>query len=241
MAFPDYDQILREIWGWEDEDLGYLPILTLASNILTGTNPPYSASDFFQWFPNFAGTPVQVQGTLDGTTGTVTGVSDLTNLAVGQLVAGNGIQCGSVIQSITQPSTLVLSLPTTASGLQTLSIYVSALIPTCVLNAYIYLATSSILQVRYQEMWSFCMALYIAHYLTLWLNSGNLGAGSTPGQIASSGLAMGVAISKHVGDVSIASQPLKMPDWAGTYALTTYGQQLLTFGMAVGSGPVWCY
>lgn len=242
MARPDYEQILREVWGWGDETVGYLPFLSLASNILVGTNPPYSASDFFQWFPVFAGTPINVQGTLDGTTGVVSAVSDLTGLATGQLVAGTGIQCGSVIQSVNPlVSTLVLSLPTTASGVQTLSIYSTSSVPLCLLNAYIYLATSSIIQVRYQEMWSYCMALYIAHYLTLWLRTQAGGPGTSGGSIASAGLAMGIQISKHVGDVSNASQPLKIPEEFGTYALTIYGQQLATIGMAVGSGPVWCY
>lgn len=242
MAFPDYDQILREIWGWGDETLGWLPFLSLASNILVGTNPPYTANDFFGWFPSFAGTPVNVQGTLDGATGVVQGVSDFTGLATGQLVAGNGIQKGSVIQSMDQINgTLTLSLPTTATGDQTLSIYVSPIVPMSVLNGFIYLASNSILQVRYQEMWPYAMALYIAHYLTMWLNSQGTGPGSTAGQLAAQGLAMGIAISKHVGDVSVASQPLRMPDEFGTYALTSYGQQLATMALAVGSGPVWCW
>jgi hypothetical protein len=242
MANPDYNQFLGEVWGWPDEVIGWLPYLANASNILTGTNPPYSASDFFGWFPNFAGTPVQAQGTLDGITGTVQGVSSFVGLATGQLVAGNGIAAGSVIQSMDQTNgVLVLSLPTTATGVQTLSIYTTPAVPVFLINAFIYLATSSILQVRYQEMWSYAMALYIAHYLTMWLSSQGTGTASTPGQLASQGLAMGITISKHVGDVSKASQALKMPEEFGTFALTIYGQQLATMALAVGSGPVWLW
>jgi hypothetical protein len=241
MAYPDYEQYLREFWGWGDETVGYLPFLSLASNILVGTNPPYSASDFFLWFPNFAGTPVQVQGTIDGSTAVVRNVSDFTGLATGQYVAGNGIPSGAVIASMDQSNGfLVLSLPTTATGIQTLSVYTSPVVPISLINAFIYLATSSILQVRYQEMWSYAMALYVAHYLTMLINSQGQ-PGSTAGQLAAQGAASGIAISKHVGDVSIASQPLRMPDGAGTYALTKYGQQLVTMAMAVGSGPVWCW
>jgi hypothetical protein len=239
MAFPDYDQLLREIWGWGDE-AGFT--LGGASNILVGTNPAYSATDFYGWFPGFAGTPTTVQGTLDSTTGTVTGVSSFAGLATGQLVAGNGIQTGSVILSMDESGgTLVLSLPTTATGEQTISIYVSPVVPLPVLNAYIHLASGAILQVRYQEMWSFCMALYVAHYLTLWLNSQGSGTTTTGGQLAAQGLAMGIGISKHVGDVSIASQALVMPEAFASYALTSYGQQLVTFAKALGSGPVWLW
>jgi hypothetical protein len=237
MAFPDYDQLYREIvgWGWE----GATYPLGAASNILVGTNPPYSATDFYRWFPNFAGTPATVTGTLDGATGVVTGVSDFTNLATGQLVAGNGIQGGTVIQSMDQTGgTLTLSLPTTATGSQSLLIYVSPIVPLAVLNSYIYLASSSILQVRYQENWSYVMALYIAHFLTLWLNGQGSGTASTGGQMAAQGMALGIAISKHVGDVSVASQALVMPAVFSSYALTVYGQMLIPFAMTAGAGPV---
>lgn len=239
MAYPDYNQYLQEFWGWSDEAIGWLPILSLASNILVGTNPPYSASDFFLWFPNFAGTSTTVLGTLNGTTGVVTGVSSFTGLATGQLTQGNGIQAGSVIQSMDATNgILVLSLPTTATGQQSLSIYTNPVVPISLINAFIYLASNSIMQVRYQEMWPYAMALYVAHYLTMWLNSQGTGTSTTPGQLAAQGLASGIAISKHVGDVSVASQPLRMPEEFGTYALTTYGQQLATMAMAVGSGGV---
>jgi hypothetical protein len=242
MAYPDYDQALQNIWGWGDEDIGMLPMLATASNILIGTNPPYSATDFFQWFSSFGGTPEYPLGTLDGSSNMVTAVSDFTNLAVGQAVAGMGIPSGTLIAALDSTAqTIQLSNPVTYAGIVTLTVYVAPLVPLAVLNSFIYLATSSILQVRYQEMWSFAMALYIAHYLTMWLNSQGTGPTATTGQLASQGLAMGIAISKHVGDVSLASQPLRMPEQFGSWQLTTYGQQLATIGMAVGSGAVWLW
>lgn len=242
MAYPDYNQYLKEIWGWSDETTGWLPFLSLASNILVGTNPPYTATDFFTWFPNFGGTPTSVTGTLDGTTGVVTGVSSLTGLATGQLVAGTGIQDGSVIQSVNPAvNAITLNLPTTASGQQTLSVYTNPAVPLSLINAFIYLASNSILQVRYCEMWPYAMALFVAHYLTMWGMSQGTGTATTPGQIASQGLAMGIAISKHVGDVSVSSQPLQLGSEFGAWNLTLYGQQLTTMAMAVGSGPVWCW
>lgn len=213
---------------------------TVIPSYLSTPNPPYALVDFFRWFPAFAGTPVQVTGTLDGTTGWVSGVSDLTNLAVGQLVTGNGIQDNTLISQIAG-SMVLLSKVTTDIGLQTLTTFTNAPTPAYVVGAYTNLANSSILQVRYQEMWSYCMALYIAHYLTLWARTQGGGANTTVGQIAATGLAIGIQISKHVGDVSSASQPLKMPEEFGTYGLTIYGQELITFALAVGSGPVWLW
>src|SRR5215469_12164746 len=222
MAYPDYDQYLQEIWGWSDETIGWLPFLSIASNILVGTNPPYTANDFYVWFPNFGGTPTSITGTLDGTTSTVYNVSALVGLATGQLIAGIGIPNGTAITAIDLVNqNLTLSQSTPQAGAQVaLSVYTNPAVPLSLLNAFIYLASNSILQVRYQEMWPYCMALYIAHYLTMWLNSQGTGPTTTPGQLASQGLAMGIAISKHVGDVSVASQPLRMPEEFGTYALT---------------------
>lgn len=217
--------------------MGYIAVVP---NQLSSPNPAYTLVDFFRWFPAFAGTPVQVTGTLDGSTGWVTGVSDVTKLAVGQLVTGTGIQSDSLITQIANTMVL-LSKPTTESGPQTLTAFTSSPVPAYVVWAYTNLANSSILQVRYQEMWSYCMALYIAHYLTLWSRTQGGGGTTTAGQIAASGLAIGIQISKHVGDVSSASQPLKMPEEFGTYALTIYGQELITFALAVGSGPVWLW
>jgi hypothetical protein len=213
----------------------------LASNILIGTNPPYSATDFFAWYPQFGGTPAVPQGTLTSGSTSVTAVSSMTGLAVGQAVAGTGIPGGTTIALVSIPgSSLILSNPATYSGIITLTVYVAPLVPLPVLNAYIYLATNSILQVRYCEMWSFMMALYIAHYLEMWLQGAAAGPGSTPAQVAAAGLAMGIRIAKSVGDVSVGSQPIGgFEDW-GSYALTSYGQQLVTFGKAVGSGGVLC-
>ena len=204
-------------------------------------NPAYGFVDFFRYFPAFAGTPVTFTGTLDGTTAWVTSVLDTSKLAQGNLVTGNGIQKNSLIDQIPTSSTFQLTQVTTATGPQQLTAFTNPPVPTYIVNAFIYLANASILQVRYQEMWSYAMALYIAHYITMWEKTQASGPGSTMGQLAAQGLASGIAISKHVGDVSTASQPLRMPEEFGSYALTDYGQQLITFAMAVGSGPVWLW
>ena len=62
---------------------------------------PYSASDFISFHPQFAGTAVTVQGTIDGVSPNVLNLSSVIGLATGQLVTGNGIQAGSLIAGLT--------------------------------------------------------------------------------------------------------------------------------------------
>jgi hypothetical protein len=239
MAYPDYNQILNEIWGWGNESSGMLPWFTLASNIVVGTNPPYNATDFLALYPQFGGVPAEPLGTLDGISGVVTAVSDFTGLATGQAIAGKGIASGSVITDVDEPnSTLTLSKNTTAVGTDVqLTVYVSPVIPLPILNTFIYLATNSILINRYFEAWYHAMGLYIAHYVTMWLDGQANGPGSTAGQLATAGLAMGVKTAKSVGDVSVGYRPNAVFDDWGTWGFTLYGQQLITLAKA-WCGPV---
>jgi len=56
-------------------------------------------------------------------------------------------------------------------------------------------------------------------------------------QIAAQGLSFGLQTSKSVGDVSVGYTTLEaLADW-GSWNLTSYGQQLVTFARVVGMGP----
>lgn len=223
------------IWGWADGYGDLCSVLAAASGVIVGTNPPYSLTDFFSLFPKFGGTPIVVTGTVDGTTGTITGVSSIAGLLAGQYVSGVGIAPGSVIVSAIG-TTVVLNLPTIQAGSPVqLTVYVAPLVPTAVLNAYIYLATSSIIQARWLEMWMYVMGLFIAHYATLWLLGEASGPNATGAQAAASGLAQGIVTSESAGDVSYSSQVLNFDKW-GTFGLTLYGQEFATLAQAVGSG-----
>lgn len=236
MAYPDYDQFLSEVWGWGSDVCSLLPLLSLASNVLIGTNPAYTAIDFLNLYPKFGGTPVTVTGTLDGATGVLTAVSSFIGIATGQLIAGQGIPPGSVIIAFDPTAqTITINNPTTVAGNGiSIKIYVAPLLPLPVLSAYLNLASSALQQVRWQEMWTIAMGLYIAHFCTLWMQSES-GPNSTAAQAAVSGLAQGFKVSKVAGDVSVGIKPIEFNDW-GTFALTTYGQQLVTFAKTIGSG-----
>lgn len=239
MSFPDYNQLLEMIWGWSDEQPP-LFYFSLASNIIVGTNPPFSATDFFSFYPQYGGTPTLASGTTDGITSVITGVSSLTGLAPNQLIAGVGIPSGSMIVAVdeTQSTITINNNTTSANSNVQFTVYTNPAVPLTVLNIYIYNATNSILLERYGADWFKCMCYYIAHYLTLWVQSQAAGPGSTPAQLATAGMAMGIRVAKAVHDVSTSYEPLKGLDDFGTYQLTLPGQMLATMAKAVGSGGV---
>jgi len=100
-------------------------------------------------------------------------------------------------------------------------------IPQTVLQAYIDLASASLSQVKWQDSWKIGMALYVAHFATLWLQSSSP-AGSDAKRIAALGQARGIQVSRSVGDVSSSHQSVVSgwEDW-GSWNLTSYGQQLM--------------
>ena len=110
-------------------------------------------------------------------------------------------------------------------------------VPNVVLQAYITLASASLVQARWLEQWPIAMALFVAHFATLYAKSdGN--PLSTVGQIAAQGISTGIQVGKSVGDVSVNYQPVTgLEDW-GSWNLTSYGQQLATMAKIVGAGPM---
>ncbi len=113
MAYQDLDQAINEIWGWGQE-CGIGPYAALVSNVAIGSNPPYTAANFLAYHPQYLGNAVTVQGTLDGSTAVITGLSSVAGLTAGQIVAGPGIPAGSAIQSLTPPPIQVKA--TTVNG-----------------------------------------------------------------------------------------------------------------------------
>ena len=99
-----------------------------------------------------------------------------------------------------------------------------------VMTMFLNLASASIAQLRWQDSWNFGMALFIAHYATLFQQS-------SPSVAA--GLAKGVQVSKSAGDVSVSVQAITSgwESW-GAWNLTVYGQQLMTLAKIIGMGPM---
>lgn len=115
----------------------------------------------------------------------------------------------------------------------------TGVIPQAVLQMFINLASSCIQQVRYFDLWPFAMALFVAHYATLYLQS-STPTGANAKAVAQAGMAKGVQVSKGVGDASTSYQSL-VAGWEswGSWNLTTYGQQLITQASIVGMGGMY--
>jgi hypothetical protein len=115
----------------------------------------------------------------------------------------------------------------------------TGVIPQAVLQMFINLASSCIQQVRYFDLWPFAMALFVAHYATLYLQA-STPTGANAKAVAQAGMAKGVQVSKGVGDASTSYQSL-VAGWEswGSWNLTTFGQQLITQASIVGMGGMY--
>lgn len=112
------------------------------------------------------------------------------------------------------------------------------IIPDTVIDAYVNFAHASLSKARYHDVWEMVMGLFIAHYLTLYLQT-TASPDDPVGKIISAGLAKGLTSSKSAGDLSLSydfgSVTSDMDGW-GTYKMTAFGQQLITIAKMYGIG-----
>ena len=118
------------------------------------------------------------------------------------------------------------------------------MIPSVVLEAWVKLAHASLNIARYHDAWEVCMGLFIAHFLTLYLQTAASPDDPT-GKILNSGLAKGLVSSKSANDLSISYDfsflsGQEFAGW-GTYKLTAFGQQFITMARiySMGGMVVW--
>lgn len=113
-------------------------------------------------------------------------------------------------------------------------------IPEEVYNLFYNMANASIKYKRYYSSWKYCMCLYIAHYITLFLQTQN---GDPGAQSALAGaIPKGIASSKSVDGLSISYEFMGAAEdleGYGTWKYTIYGQQLATITKMYGHGGVW--
>lgn len=242
-AVPDWNLWLESIWGpsYDPGAFGWIP--SAASNLVFGSNPPYTVQDFLAMYPKFGGPTISPAPTGTATEGSdqLTGVSSTTGIAVGNPIRDSAglFPDGTTVTAISG-STLTLSNEATGNGSTTLTIWNAPLIPFVVLLAYIALASSSLIQPRWLEMWPVAMSLFVAHFATLWLQSDGQGAANAA-QAATQGIAAGIRVAKSVGDVSVNYQPVEGIAEFAAWNLTSYGQQLATFAKGVGMGPLFLW
>lgn len=250
---PDWGALLEQWWGGDFESTVGLCAFSAANNIIIGTNPPYQISDFLAFYPKF-GTGVQGVTALSlGAGGSGYLVNDVLTLvqpdASGCLIQVNTVSGGGAILTWTvqQPGTgySVANLLAVTGGAGTGATFnvtvispLVTLVPAIVLQTYINLASASLSQARWADSWRFAMALFVAHYMTLYLRSeGN--PGSTPGAIARSGLEAGIVVSSSAGDVSKTIEVPKGLEDFGAWTETEYGVQLATQAKIIGMGPMY--
>ena len=223
--------------GWQNFGCQSGAYLGMASGIPQIGNPPYTVNDFLAIYPKFFGAATLVSGTLTSGSNEITVDSTAQGLSAGQLVTCQGLNSGTVINSVTMP-TITVSSNATESGAVTLSIYETPMVPLAVIQLYLNLAYVSLMQSRWRESWQLGMALYIAHYLTLWCQTeGN--AQTTANQIVANSLQAGITVSQGADGVSQGLQVLsRLENWAA-WTLTQYGVQLATLARVVGAGPVY--
>lgn len=237
MPGPDYGSIIGQAWGWPNDSIGLYSFFAGAANITVGANPPYSVADVLAIYPKFFGPSLAVTFAL--TSGSSNAVLPATNdaLAPGQLITGKDIPAGTTILSVTGTAVVLSANATATNAAEAALFYAAPLVPLAVMNAYILLASASVMQSRWQDGWALGMALSIAHYATLWLQSDGNGA-TTAAQAAQQGIAKGIQVSKAVGDTSVGYQALtEFEDW-GSWNLTMYGQQFATMARVIGAGPM---
>ena len=111
-------------------------------------------------------------------------------------------------------------------------------IPDVVMEAWLNLARAAISKARYGDMWAMAMGFFVAHWLTLYLQTA-ADADAPVGRIISAGLAKGLQTSKSAGDLSVSYDFSIVAgdfDGWGTYKYTMFGQQLITLAKMVSMG-----
>jgi hypothetical protein len=240
---PNWTAWLDSVWGPSFECAGFGSIVAGASNLVFGSNPPYTVQDFLAIYPKYGGptlTPAPT-GTATANSKTLTAVSSTANIAVGNPIADSaGLFPDGTFVTAIGTGTLTLSNAASGSGATTITVWNAPPLPFAVIQAYIALASSCLIQARWLEQWPIAMSLFVAHFLTLYAQTdGN--PNSTASQIASQGIATGVQVAKSVGDISVSYQALQgIEDWAA-WNLTKYGQMLATMARVVGAGPLFLY
>lgn len=119
----------------------------------------------------------------------------------------------------------------------------TAVIPAAVITTWIKFAHASLSYARYGDAWRIVMGLFIAHFLTLYMQTA-ASADDPVKKVINAGLAKGLQSSKSAGDLSVSydfgTVTSDFDGW-GTYKLTAFGQQFITLAKAytLGGMTVW--
>lgn len=119
----------------------------------------------------------------------------------------------------------------------------NGLVEPAIIHMYLELANACLQESRWRSYWKVAMGWFIAHFLTLYLQS-TTNADSPAAQVINAGQARGLQSSKSVGDVSVSydfSTAMNDLDGWAAWKLTIYGQQLATAAKLVGKGGMYIW
>lgn len=110
-----------------------------------------------------------------------------------------------------------------------------------ILTHFIDMANASIKEARWMGLWKEGMRLFIAHFVTLYIEAPEEGA--TRQQLVSAGRLQGNVTSKSVGSVSVgydnAGQATQDLDGWAAWKLTVYGVQFASLARMMGKGSMY--
>ena len=175
-------------------------IISLASNVRGGPNPPYTLADFAEAYPQFFEPPTEPE-------------------------APDPDSAESYIVDSFEENIIELK----------------PVIPMVMMETLLKLAHASIKHLRFRSAWKFCMGLFIAHFVTLYLET-MIDPGADPATLAKAGQAGGLMSSKSVDSVSVnydfSTVASDLDGWA-EWKATTYGLQLATFAKMFSMGGMY--
>lgn len=115
--------------------------------------------------------------------------------------------------------------------------FTEAVISDETLQSYIDMALAVVREARWHSLWRLGMGLFIAHFVTLFLDMPASGASAD--EITGSAKSGGLISSESTGGVSVgydhSSASSDLTGW-GAWKLTSYGVQFATLARMVGKG-----
>jgi hypothetical protein len=111
--------------------------------------------------------------------------------------------------------------------------------PEAVVEMYVKLADACVKASRYHEAWRMCMGLFVAHFLTLYMQAMADPDNATLQTVAAAGQSRGLTASKSVDGVSASydfSAVMQDLDGWASWKLTAFGVQYATLAKAYGMG-----
>jgi len=116
-------------------------------------------------------------------------------------------------------------------------------VPEPVLDMYIDFAMATVKESRYRKVWKMATCLFVAHFLTLYLQT-MVDVSAPAAAVIQAGQTKGLTASKSVDSVSVSydfTTALSDLDGWAAWKLTTYGVQFATIAKQYGMGGMYVW